>query len=92
MAALSPWECGVHIYTDHKCLKYILTQSGLNMCQRRWLLLIKDYDLEVHYYPRKANVVANALNHKAHFNYIFVVFITGKNPAFEYLLAWLSIM
>jgi hypothetical protein len=55
-----------HIYTDHKSLKYIFTQSELNMRQRRWLELIKDYDLEVHYHPRKANVVADALNRKNH--------------------------
>jgi hypothetical protein len=36
------------------------------MRQRRWLELIKDYDLEVHYHPGKANVVADALSHKAH--------------------------
>jgi hypothetical protein len=42
-----------HIYTDHKSLKYIFTQSVLNMRQRRWLKLIKDYDLEIHYHPRK---------------------------------------
>ena len=31
------------------------------MRQRRWLELIKDYDLEVHYHPGKANVVVDAL-------------------------------
>jgi hypothetical protein len=35
-----------HIYTNHKSLKYIFTQADLNMRQRRWLELIKDYDLE----------------------------------------------
>jgi hypothetical protein len=55
-----------NIYTDHKSLKYIFTQADLNMRQRRWLELIKDYDLEVHYHPGKANVVANALSRKAH--------------------------
>jgi hypothetical protein len=55
-----------HIYTDHKSLKYIFTQADLNMRQRHWLALIKDYDLEVHYHPGKANVVADALSHKAH--------------------------
>ncbi|WVZ75970.1 hypothetical protein U9M48_023982 [Paspalum notatum var. saurae] len=55
-----------HIYTDHKSLKYILTQPELNMRQRRWLELIKDYDLEIHYHPGKANVVADALSHWAH--------------------------
>jgi hypothetical protein len=38
------------------------------MRQRRWLELIKDYDLEVHYHPGKANVVADALSHKVHYN------------------------
>jgi ribonuclease HI len=67
--ALKLWQhylMGNHcnIYTDHKILKYIFTQSDLNMRQRRWLELIKDYDLEVHYHPDKANVVADALSRK----------------------------
>ncbi|WVZ80786.1 hypothetical protein U9M48_028237 [Paspalum notatum var. saurae] len=61
-----------HIYTDHNSVKYIFTQPELNMRQRRWLELIKDYDLEVHYHPRKANVVADALSRKAHCNFIKV--------------------
>jgi hypothetical protein len=54
-----------HIYTYHKSLKYIFTQSELNMRQRRWLELIKDYELEIHYHPGKVNVVADALSRKA---------------------------
>ncbi|KAK1641824.1 hypothetical protein QYE76_059629 [Lolium multiflorum] len=49
------------IYSDHKSLKYIFTQKELNMRQRRWIELIKDYDMEIHYHPGKANVVADAL-------------------------------
>ena len=56
----------MHIYTDHKTLKYIFTQSKLNMRKQRWLELIKDYNLEVHYHPRKTNVVANTLSQKSH--------------------------
>jgi hypothetical protein len=56
------------IYTNHKSLKYIFTQSELNLRQRRWLELIKDYDLEVHYHPGKANVVADALSRKRYAN------------------------
>jgi hypothetical protein len=59
-----------NIFTDHKSLKHIFTQSELNMRQRRWLELIKDYDLEVHYHPGKANVVAGALSRKVHFNHL----------------------
>jgi hypothetical protein len=71
--ALKIWRhylMGAHcnIYTDHKSLKYIFTQADLNMRQRRWLELIKDYDLEVHYHPGKANVVADALSQKAQCN------------------------
>jgi hypothetical protein len=50
-----------NIFTDHKSLKYIFTQSDLNMRQRRWLELIKDYDLEVHYHPGKAIIIADVL-------------------------------
>jgi hypothetical protein len=71
--ALKIWRhylMGAHcnIYTDHKSLKYIFTQADLNMRQRRWLELIKDYDLEVHYHPGKANVVADALSRKTQCN------------------------
>ena len=33
------------LFTDHKSLKYIFDQKELNMRQRRWLELLKDYDL-----------------------------------------------
>jgi hypothetical protein len=71
--ALKMWRqnlMGTHcnIYTDHKSLKYIFTQADLNMRQRRWLELIKDYDLEVHYHPGKANVVADVLSQKSQCN------------------------
>jgi hypothetical protein len=54
------------IYTDHKSLKYIFTQKDLNLRPRRWLELIKDYDLEIHYHPGKANLVVDALSRKGH--------------------------
>ena len=53
------------MYTDHKSLKYIFTQNELNMRQRRWLELVKDYDLEIHYHPGKANVVEDALSRRS---------------------------
>ncbi|GJR96889.1 putative nucleotidyltransferase, ribonuclease H [Tanacetum coccineum] len=52
------------IFTDHKSLKYIFTQRELNMRQRRWLELLKDYDTNIQYHPGKANVVADAINQK----------------------------
>ncbi|KAA3477014.1 DNA/RNA polymerases superfamily protein [Gossypium australe] len=52
------------IYTDHKSLKYLLTQKELNLRQRRWIELLKDYDCSIEYHLGKANVVADALSRK----------------------------
>jgi hypothetical protein len=71
----------VHIYTDHKTLKYIFTQPDLNMRQRRSLELIKDYELEVHYHPGKANVVADTLSRKGHCNYLPAVCSMGEESS-----------
>jgi hypothetical protein len=54
------------VYMDHKSLKYIFTQKDLNLRQRRWLELITEYDLEIHYHPGKANLVADVLSRKEH--------------------------
>jgi hypothetical protein len=59
-------RCEIHSF--HKSLKYIFTQSDLNLRQRRWLELIKDYDLGINYHLGKANVVADALSHKKYCN------------------------
>jgi hypothetical protein len=60
------------LYTYHKSLKYIFTQSNLNLRQRRWLKLIKYYDLGINYHPRKANVVADALSRRSHVSKLVV--------------------
>ncbi|GKD15720.1 putative reverse transcriptase domain-containing protein [Tanacetum coccineum] len=52
------------VFTDHKSLQHILDQKELNMRQRRWLELLRDYDCEIRYHPGKANVVADALSQK----------------------------
>jgi hypothetical protein len=50
---------------DHEILKYFFTENELNMRQRRWLELTKDYDCKINYHSSKANVVANALSRKS---------------------------
>jgi ribonuclease HI len=56
-------KCEIH--TDHQNLKYIFTWRNLNMRQRRWLEVLKDYDSKMFYHPSKANVVADALSRKS---------------------------
>ena len=73
MHALKTWRhflIGNHceVYTDHKSLKYIFTQKELNLGQRRWLELIKDYDMRLHYHPGKGNIVADVLSRKSYVN------------------------
>ncbi|GJY10096.1 putative reverse transcriptase domain-containing protein [Tanacetum coccineum] len=67
--ALKIWRHYVYgtkctVFTDHKSLQYILDQKELNMRQRRWFELLSDYDCDIRYHPRKANVVADALSRK----------------------------
>ncbi|RVW43066.1 Retrovirus-related Pol polyprotein from transposon 17.6 [Vitis vinifera] len=53
------------IFIDHKSLKYLFSQKELNMRQRMWIELLKDYDCIIQYHPRKANVVVDALSRKS---------------------------
>ncbi|KAA3480667.1 DNA/RNA polymerases superfamily protein [Gossypium australe] len=70
--ALKIWRHNLYgercrVFTDHKSLKYLMTQKELNFCQRRWLELIKDYELVIDYHPGKANVVTDGLSRKSLF-------------------------
>jgi hypothetical protein len=66
------------LYTDHKSLKYIFMQPDLNIRQRRWLELIKNYDLRINYHPGKANVVADSLSQRSHANHLVVQSIQSE--------------
>nr|GEV64325.1 putative reverse transcriptase domain-containing protein [Tanacetum cinerariifolium] len=52
------------VFIDHKSLQHILDQKELNMRQRCWLELLSDYDCDIRYHLRKANVVVDALSRK----------------------------
>ena len=52
----------VDIFTDHKGFQYVFTQKELNLRRRRWLELLKDYDMIILYHPCNANVVVDALS------------------------------
>jgi hypothetical protein len=60
------------VYSDHKSLKYILTEPDLNLRQQRWLELIKDYDLGINYHPGKAIVIADGLSRKSQMNMLAI--------------------
>ena len=53
------------INTDNKSLKYLFPQKELNIRQRQWLELLKDYDCIIQYHPGKANVIVDALSRKS---------------------------
>ncbi|KAH0642176.1 hypothetical protein KY285_034832 [Solanum tuberosum] len=52
----------VDVFIDHKSLQYVFSQKELNLRQRRWLELLKDYDMSILCHPGKANVVFDALS------------------------------
>ena len=55
---------GVHVdvFSESKTLQYVFTQKELNLRQRRWLELLKDYDMSILYHLGKDNVVEDALS------------------------------
>jgi hypothetical protein len=52
------------VFTDHKSLKYILTQKDLNLKQRRWMEFLEEYHCPITYHPGKASVVDDVFSRK----------------------------
>ncbi|WMV38417.1 hypothetical protein MTR67_031802 [Solanum verrucosum] len=50
--------------TDHRSLQHIFTKKDMNLRQRRWMELLKEYDATIQYHPGKVNVVVDALSRK----------------------------
>jgi hypothetical protein len=76
------------IYSDHKSLKYIFTQTNLNLRQHRWLELIKDYETGINYHPRKTNIVADALSRKKYYNATLTI---GMRPELHQEIGYLNL-
>ncbi|KAH0684667.1 hypothetical protein KY289_022419 [Solanum tuberosum] len=51
-----------YVFTDYMSLQYVFSRKKLNLRQRRWLELLKDFDISILYHPGKANVVADSLS------------------------------
>ncbi|XP_070013627.1 uncharacterized protein [Nicotiana sylvestris] len=52
------------VYTDHRSLQHLFKKRDLNLRQRRWLELLKDYNITILHHPDKANVIVDALSRK----------------------------
>ena len=68
-------KCDTH--TNYKSLMYSISRNAMNMRQHRWLELIKNYDMEIHYHPGKANIVADVLSRR---NYCNTLVATERLP------------
>ncbi|KAH0653103.1 hypothetical protein KY290_031391 [Solanum tuberosum] len=69
MFALKIWRHYLYgvkcrVFTNHRSLQHVFTQKDLNLRQRRWMELLKDYDVTIQYHPGKANVVADFFSQK----------------------------
>ena len=74
------------LYTDHKNLKYLLSQKELNLRQQRWMETISAFDFEILYHPGKSNVVADTLSRypaqTAQLNWVICMMAEYRDLAF----------
>ncbi|WMV55333.1 hypothetical protein MTR67_048718 [Solanum verrucosum] len=68
--ALKIWRhyiYGVHVdmFTDQKSLQYVFSHKELNLIQRRWLELLKDYDISILYQPGSRTVKGTTVRRPA---------------------------
>ena len=67
------------LFLDHKSLKYLFFQKELNIRQRRWIKLLKDYDFSLQYHLGKANVVISALSWRPHIVFASLMIENGRH-------------
>ena len=53
-----------NLVTDHKSLRWIFTQSDLNMRQRRWVEFLQEFTFEIMFRPGRQNQAADALSRR----------------------------
>lgn len=58
------YDVRLEVFTNHRSLHQVFTQKDLNVRQRRWMELLKDYNMTIQYNLGKANVVADVLSRK----------------------------
>jgi len=76
------------LFTDHKSLQYLFKQKELNLRQRKWLELLKDYDITILYHPRKSHVVADALSMKSASREILHIFRSVRDSLLWMFRHW----
>ncbi|XP_070057056.1 uncharacterized protein [Nicotiana tomentosiformis] len=57
-------DFGIDLVPDHRSLQYLFKQKDMNLRQRRWLEIQKDYDITILFHLGKANMVVDALSRK----------------------------
>jgi hypothetical protein len=76
VASLSTWECGLYLYEPQN-LEVHFYPTGFEYEAAKVAQIDQGLQLEVHYHPGKANVIVDALGHKAHCIYLLATCLTG---------------
>ena len=67
------------LVTDHKSLKWIFSQSELNIQKRQWVEYLQEFNFEITYKPGRENQDAHALSRKVQVLAVSII----SNPMLE---------
>ncbi|XP_019262485.1 PREDICTED: uncharacterized protein LOC109240317 [Nicotiana attenuata] len=59
------YDVSCKVFIRHRSLQHLFKQKDLNLRQRRWLEILKDYDITILFPLGKDNVMADSLSRKA---------------------------